>query len=105
MLTCVELNSCTRACTDATCVEACRVRATPSAIDKESALQTCFSSSCPQSNATGDAVCMQSPSGTFSTDCVRCIENTQVARNLDCSPPEAPECHACLTQYDLCSAD
>jgi hypothetical protein len=99
---CAQLNACERACATPVCVYMCRNMATPQAIDKDSALQNCFTQYCP--NGAGQ-VCDGS-SGMRSNACNVCITNTYIPTGQSCSPTQNPsECSQCVDQANACTAD
>lgn len=101
---CSALNACERKCNTKACVFMCRNMATPTAVDLEVALQSCFMQYCP----TGAGqVCAPDPmTGMLSSACLTCLGNTYLPSNQDCSPSQNPsECHMCLAQANACTAD
>ena len=100
---CSALNACERACTTKACVFMCRNMATPSAVDKEIALQSCFTQFCPTDPGK---VCAPDAMGMLTAACMTCLANTYLPQSQDCSPTQLPsECHACLAQANACTAD
>jgi hypothetical protein len=100
---CSGLNQCERACTTKACVFMCRNMASPAAVDKEIALQSCFTQYCP--NDAGK-VCAPDASGMLTMACMTCLTNTYLPAGQDCSPTQLPsECHQCLPQANACTAD
>ena len=100
---CTALNACERACSTKACIYMCRNMATPPAVQKEVALQGCFTQYCP----TGmGQVCMPDAMGAVSPACMTCIANTYLPSSSNCSPSQLPsECHMCVTEADACTAD
>src|SRR5262245_56684965 len=70
---CSALNNCEHMCTTKACVFMCRNMATPTAVDKEVALQSCFQQYCP---ADTGKVCAPDMMGMVSAACMTCIANT-----------------------------
>ncbi|MDB4971001.1 MAG: hypothetical protein JWN44_6690 [Myxococcales bacterium] len=100
---CTALNGCERACTTKACVYMCRNMATPTAVQKEIALQGCFQQFCPTS---AGKVCEPDAMGKTSTACATCINNTFISNGSSCSPSQTPdECHQCVSQASACTAD
>lgn len=100
---CTALNACEKACTTKVCIYMCRNKATPSAVDKEIALQNCFAMFCP--NGMGQ-VCAPDANGAVSSACNTCINNTYIPNNQSCSPSQLPsECHQCVAQASACTSD
>jgi hypothetical protein len=100
---CSALNACERACTTKACVFMCRNMATPPAVDKEVALQSCFTQYCP---TDAGKVCAPDANGMLSMACMTCLANTYLPQSQSCSPSQLPsECHACLAEANACTAD
>jgi hypothetical protein len=100
---CTQLNACEKACTTAACVYMCRNKAAPPAVDKELALQMCFTMFCP--NGMGQ-VCAPDANGMLSATCNACVANTYIPNNQSCSPSQMPsECHQCVAQANACTSD
>ncbi len=101
--TCSQLNACEVKCTTKACVYMCRNMATPTAVQKELALQNCFAQYCPTGSGQ---VCAPDAMGMLSTACMTCINNTYLPANASCSPTQNPsECHMCLQEANACTAD
>ena len=100
---CSQLNACERACATKVCIYMCRNKATPPAVDKEIALQACFSMFCP---AGMGQVCAPDANGMVSAACTTCINNSYIPDNQSCSPSQLPsECHQCVAQANACTSD
>lgn len=100
---CSALNACEKACLTKACVYMCRNKATPQAVDKEIALQACFTMFCP--NGMGQ-VCQPDANGAVSAACNTCIANTYLPSSASCSPSQLPsECHQCVAQAAACTND
>jgi hypothetical protein len=100
---CSALNACERACTTKACIYMCRNKATPQAVDKEIALQSCFGQFCP---AGMGQVCAPDGTGMVSSACNSCIANSYLPQSASCSPTQLPsECHQCVAQASACSSD
>src|SRR5436190_862803 len=80
---CTALNACERKCTTKACVYMCRNMATPTAVQKEIALQGCFQNYCPTS---AGKVCEPDAMGMITMACATCIGNTYIASGASCSP-------------------
>jgi hypothetical protein len=108
---CVMLNDCEKGCSSdpkpQMCIMNCRAMASASAVMKETALQTCFGQYCPQGNDMGtNTICTPNDMGAFSSDCSKCISNSQIAPANACTPVATPsECHQCNSQAAACVAD
>jgi len=102
LLNCAALDKAEAMCNanNATCVSQLRKMATPSAIQKDEALQQCFHAQCPL-----NGVCMPDSSGNYSAACVQCVQNTVKADKSACTPTGAPECTQCYNQAQICLAD
>ena len=102
---CSQLNDCEQKCKHTMCA-ACREMATPQAVAKELALQSCFNQYCPQKSDMSAPICAPDPTtGMFSTACMTCVANTQAASSTSCNPTGAPECTRCFTQVQACKND
>ena len=81
----------------------CRNMATPTAVQKEIALQGCFQNYCPTS---AGKVCEPDAMGMITMACATCIGNTHIPSGASCSPTQNPdECHKCLAEAAACTAD
>jgi hypothetical protein len=101
---CQQLNACEQGKTPAQALM-CQMNATPTARAKEASLQSCFKTWCPAVADMGMGRCAPIDMGVLSSDCTRCINNTYVGASASCTPANAPECHMCLAQAELCTAD
>ena len=99
---CSGLNTCEKNCMTKACIYMCRNMATPQAVDKEIALQSCFVMFCP----TGSGQVCDASSGSVSAACNTCIANTYIANGASCSATQLPsECHQCVAQANACTSD
>jgi hypothetical protein len=100
---CTALNKCEQKCTTKACVYTCRTMATPTAVQLEISLQSCFSQYCP----TGAGqVCAPDATGMVTTTCTTCLSNTYIPQGQSCTSSQYPdECHMCVAQANACSAD
>ena len=100
---CTALNACERACMTKACVLMCRKMATPTAVDLQINLQSCFTQFCPSDPGK---VCEPDAMGMLSMPCTTCINNTYIPNGMSCSPSQmTDECHQCVAQANACSAD
>jgi hypothetical protein len=110
---CKQLNDCEKACASdpkpQMCIMNCRAMATPAAVMKEMALQTCFGQYCPQGTDAGTAtICTPTDAG-FTSACTTCIANSQVAPANMCTDLDggmaSAECHQCYDAALACVND
>ena len=100
---CTGLNACERACMTKACVLMCRKMATPTAVDLQINLQSCFTQFCPSDPGK---VCAPDSTGMLSMACNTCINNTYIPNGMSCSPSQqVDECHQCVAQANACTAD
>lgn len=100
---CAQLNACEQACMTKACSFMCRNMATPPAVAKDSALQSCFNQYCP--TGTG-GVCAPDSMGMLSAACMMCLKNTQLSPSASCSPTQVTsECGMCYSQAQICLND
>jgi hypothetical protein len=100
---CAALNACESKCKTKACVYTCRNMATPVAVDKQIALQNCFTQFCP----TGPGqVCEPDGSGNYSATCMKCIANTKIPDGMTCTQTQSTsECSMCVAQANACAND
>jgi hypothetical protein len=101
---CPALNKCEQNATPAQALT-CQTNATPTALAKEALLQSCFKQWCPVVADMGLARCAANDMGAVSSDCQTCINNSYVTMGQACTPANAPECHMCLGQAQICLLD
>jgi hypothetical protein len=101
---CKTLNTCENGATPAQALM-CQMNATPTAKAEELALQNCFKKWCPIVADMGAGRCAPNDMGKVSSDCQTCINNTYVGAGTGCSPMNAPECHMCLHEAQVCASD
>jgi hypothetical protein len=111
-LDCLALNMKEKMCApgNGMCVAGLREMATQTAVNLDIALQQCFQTYCPITNATDMAqICTPVPDGTggykYSDACVTCINNTIQADPTKCNPPSSTECTKCYNQALACAQD
>jgi hypothetical protein len=101
---CQMLNQCETGKTPAGALM-CQMKATPTALAKEASLQRCFKEWCPVVADMGTALCATNDMGMLASGCQTCINNTYVGSGQSCTPANAPECHMCLAEAQVCLAD
>ncbi len=101
---CSQLNACISdpMCINMLCQNACHAMATPSANQKDQALQDCLRMNCPDN---AGAICAPDANGNRSATCKQCIANAEANSSQSCTPSDAAECHQCSMQTQACLTD